>query len=169
MFDASLWELMLILVIGLLVVGPERLPGLARTAGQWLGRAKRMVNNARSDIERELRAEDIRQMMARQDQQIRELKDQLSETNASSQHEIRDIVRSARAKAPQQNAANPAETNDSHNGAGEAGAEADTDTPPDEPGTGHANADSPAAWAKQASQTLDDARDSQSRSAEHDS
>ena len=98
MFDASLWELMLILVIGLLVVGPERLPGVARTVGRWVGQARRIVSNARADIERELRAEDIRQMMAQQNEEIRELKDQLSTVSRDSQREIREIVKNAREK-----------------------------------------------------------------------
>ncbi len=60
MFDVGFWELTLIGVVTLLVVGPERLPGIARTAGLWLGKARRVVAAARAEVERELRVEELR-------------------------------------------------------------------------------------------------------------
>lgn len=63
MFDIGFWELLLIGVIMLLVVGPERLPSLARTAGMWMGRFKRMVGSVKSEIEEELRAEELKRMI----------------------------------------------------------------------------------------------------------
>ena len=53
MFDVGFFELMLIAVVALLVVGPERLPRLAKTAGLWVGKAKRFVSNVKTDIEQE--------------------------------------------------------------------------------------------------------------------
>ena len=66
MFDVGMWELGLIALIALLVVGPERLPGLARTAGAWLGRAKRFVTDVKADIDEELRVEELKRIMKEQ-------------------------------------------------------------------------------------------------------
>ncbi len=60
MFEIGFAELFLLGVIALLVVGPDRLPGLARTVGVWVGKAQRMVGQVRADIEREVRADEIR-------------------------------------------------------------------------------------------------------------
>ncbi|MER1967889.1 Sec-independent protein translocase protein TatB [Castellaniella sp. GW247-6E4] len=59
MFDVSFSELMLIGVIALIVIGPERLPKVARTVGHLLGRAQRYVNEVKSDIEREIDLKEI--------------------------------------------------------------------------------------------------------------
>ena len=74
MFDVGFWELLMIGVIGLLVVGPERLPEFARTIGKWVGQAQRMVRSVRADIERELETENLRNMINQQEKQIKELK-----------------------------------------------------------------------------------------------
>jgi sec-independent protein translocase protein TatB len=63
MFDIGFWELALIGVVALLVVGPERLPELARTVGKWVGRIRRYVTAVRDDIEREIRAEELKELM----------------------------------------------------------------------------------------------------------
>ena len=54
MFDVGFWEVSLIGVLALIVIGPERLPGVARTAGRWLGKARRMMADIKSDIKSEL-------------------------------------------------------------------------------------------------------------------
>lgn len=54
MFDIGFWELMVIAIIALLVVGPEHLPRLARDAGRWSGKIKRFINNTRRELEQEL-------------------------------------------------------------------------------------------------------------------
>lgn len=54
MFDVGFFELIIIFVLGLLVLGPERLPRVARTAGRWIGRARSMARNFQYEIEREL-------------------------------------------------------------------------------------------------------------------
>ncbi len=60
MFDLSFGELALIAVVALLVLGPERLPGAARTAGALMRRLRNSWQGVRSEIERELAAEDIK-------------------------------------------------------------------------------------------------------------
>ena len=59
MFDIGFWELSLIAVIGLLILGPERLPRVARTAGLWVSKLKRMVADVKSNIDEELRMEEL--------------------------------------------------------------------------------------------------------------
>jgi sec-independent protein translocase protein TatB len=60
--DVSFWELTVIGVVALLVVGPERLPELARTVGAWIGKARRMAYSVRSEIERELELDELRRL-----------------------------------------------------------------------------------------------------------
>ena len=55
MFDVGFWELALIGAVALIIVGPERLPGVAHTVGLWVGKARRMVRDVKADIDREIR------------------------------------------------------------------------------------------------------------------
>ncbi|MGD9387175.1 MAG: Sec-independent protein translocase protein TatB [Gammaproteobacteria bacterium] len=57
MFDIGFWELSLILLLALLILGPERLPGMVSTVGNWAGRAKFMARSLRMQVERELARE----------------------------------------------------------------------------------------------------------------
>jgi sec-independent protein translocase protein TatB len=66
MFDIGFWELGLIFVVALLVVGPERLPRLARTAGMWVGKARSIVRTVKEDIDRELAAEELKKNLSKQ-------------------------------------------------------------------------------------------------------
>ncbi|MET1081179.1 MAG: Sec-independent protein translocase protein TatB [Pseudomonas sp.] len=63
MFGISFGELLLIGLIALLVLGPERLPGAARTAGLWIGRLKRSFNAIKQEVEREIGADEIRRQL----------------------------------------------------------------------------------------------------------
>ena len=63
MFDVGFFELMLIGVIALLVIGPERLPKVARTAGMWFGRARRFVTSVKQDIDQEIRTEELKKVL----------------------------------------------------------------------------------------------------------
>ena len=55
MFDVGFWEIAIVAAVALVVVGPERLPPLARTVGLWIGKARRMVADVKADIDREVR------------------------------------------------------------------------------------------------------------------
>jgi sec-independent protein translocase protein TatB len=67
MFDVGFWELMIIGVVALLVIGPERLPAVARTVGLWAGRGRRLLTSVKADIDREIRAEELKRVI--EDQQ----------------------------------------------------------------------------------------------------
>ena len=73
MFDAGFLELVVIGVIALVIVGPERLPGIARKVGRWVAKARAIVNTTKSDIERELRTDEMRNMLIMQEEKIRNL------------------------------------------------------------------------------------------------
>lgn len=57
MFDIGFWELSMIMLLALLILGPERLPGMVSTIGNWAGRAKFMARSLRMQVERELARE----------------------------------------------------------------------------------------------------------------
>jgi len=65
-FDVGFWELMMIGLVALLVFGPERLPALARTAGLWLGRARRFLSTVKADIEQEIKTEELKRILNEQ-------------------------------------------------------------------------------------------------------
>lgn len=63
MFDVGFWELAIIAVVALVVIGPERLPSVARTAGKWFGKISRFVTSVKADIDRELKADEMKRVM----------------------------------------------------------------------------------------------------------
>lgn len=65
MFEFSFAELLLIMVVALVVIGPERLPKVARTMGLLWGRAQRYVNGVKADIERDMAIAELREMKAK--------------------------------------------------------------------------------------------------------
>ncbi|CAK0744127.1 Sec-independent protein translocase protein TatB [Gammaproteobacteria bacterium] len=66
MFEIGFWELVMVGVVALIVVGPERLPGLARTAGLWLGKARYFVSSVKAEIDREIKAEELKRLLEEQ-------------------------------------------------------------------------------------------------------
>ncbi len=77
MFDVGFWEILLILVLALVVIGPERLPGAARKAGYFVGKARRYIEGVRSEVESELDVNEFKRMLHNQEVQINELQQQL--------------------------------------------------------------------------------------------
>ena len=69
MFDIGFSELVVIAVVALVVIGPERLPTVARTLGALLGRLNRYVADVKSDVEREMRLEEMKKLRAEVEQQ----------------------------------------------------------------------------------------------------
>ena len=62
MFDIGFWEMAFIGVVALIVIGPERLPGVARTVGHWVGKGRRMLNEVKTDIKKEIREQDLQDL-----------------------------------------------------------------------------------------------------------
>ncbi len=67
MFDIGFWEILLIAVVALVVVGPERLPKLIRVTGLWIGRAQASLTAIRSEISKELRAQELQDALKKPD------------------------------------------------------------------------------------------------------
>ena len=75
MFDIGFSELMVIGVVALLVIGPEKLPRVARAVGHLLGRAQRYVNDVKSDINREIQLDELKKLQAEVTESARSLED----------------------------------------------------------------------------------------------
>jgi sec-independent protein translocase protein TatB len=108
MFDMGFTELMLIGIVALVVIGPERLPGVARTAGKYVGRLKRFMTTVKADVEQELRADELRQILSDQQSELDSLKDSITEAGRGVEQEfgLKDVI-STEAAAPEMTAAAP--------------------------------------------------------------
>ena len=73
MFDFGFSEMLLVAVVALIVVGPQRLPKVARTAGHLLGRLQRYVAEVKSDVSREMQLEELKKLQQQVQDQAREL------------------------------------------------------------------------------------------------
>ncbi len=87
MFDMGFTEMMLIGIVALIVIGPERLPGVARTAGKYFGRLKRFVTSVKADVEQELRADELREILAKQQRELDSLRDTISDAGRELENE----------------------------------------------------------------------------------
>lgn len=88
MFDIGFGELIIIGILGLLILGPERLPVAIRTVSLWLGRFKRSYRQIRSDIEKEIGADDIRRQLHNED---------IMQSLEKSKQELHDIAQQTHA------------------------------------------------------------------------
>jgi len=89
-------ELLLILVVALLVIGPERLPAAIRTASLWMGRFRRSFYKVKSEIERELNADEVRRQLHNESvlADIRETKAEVQKTASEARGSLDKIVHS---------------------------------------------------------------------------
>lgn len=96
MFNIGSFEVLLICVIALVVLGPERLPGAIRTAGLWIGRFRRSFYKVKSEIERELNADEIRRQLHNESvmAELEAAKGTVEETARDAQISINKIVSS---------------------------------------------------------------------------
>lgn len=80
MFDISLAEIGIIALVALLVIGPQKLPEVARSIGYWLGKVRHMVANAKSDMDREFKTDELRNLLTQQQGEMQELRKILDDT-----------------------------------------------------------------------------------------
>ncbi|OQX37654.1 MAG: twin arginine-targeting protein translocase TatB [Candidatus Sedimenticola endophacoides] len=78
----NLFELLLLGLVALLVVGPERLPKLAYTAGKWLGKGRSMINSVKLEIDKEIKAEEVKQILEEQRKKLNPLEEVIEETTS---------------------------------------------------------------------------------------
>ena len=95
MFDVSFGELMVIAVVALIVIGPEKLPKVARTLGLLAGRMQRYVATVKSDIERELRTEELRKLHGDITQATGKLESDMAQEIRHAQDAASDTVEAA--------------------------------------------------------------------------
>jgi sec-independent protein translocase protein TatB len=93
MFDVSFSELVLILVVGLIVFGPEKLPEVVRTTGMWIAKIKRSFTQMRSEIEREMGVDDIKRDLHNHTimQNLRDVQNDLQRTQRELQNLPYDV------------------------------------------------------------------------------
>ncbi|WP_299019874.1 Sec-independent protein translocase protein TatB [uncultured Photobacterium sp.] len=68
MFDIGFWELILISVVGLVVLGPERLPVAIRSVSRWVGAARNMANSVKDEISQELKIQELQENLKKAEQ-----------------------------------------------------------------------------------------------------
>lgn len=95
MFDIGFWEILLILVLALVVIGPERLPGAARRAGFLVGKARRYIEGVRSEVESEFDVGEFKRLLHNQEVQINELQQQLKAGTNEINSDINEISSAA--------------------------------------------------------------------------
>jgi sec-independent protein translocase protein TatB len=105
-FDIGFSELLLIGVVALLVLGPERLPRAARIAGLWMRRARASWYSLRSEFERELADEDLRRSIRQGAEAAKSLQQDMGDTARALRTELDSVAASASAPVP--DSANPA-------------------------------------------------------------
>jgi sec-independent protein translocase protein TatB len=101
MFDIGFWELVMIGVVALVVVGPERLPALARTVGLWTGKARQMIGSVKAEIDRELKAEELKRIMQEQAQStgLHEIIEETTHEVAGAREELARVAQADQAAA----------------------------------------------------------------------
>ena len=77
MFDFGFWEIALILIISLIILGPERLPVFASQLGSFVKRIKDFANNVKRNIENESRMKDLEKIIERQKDELSEFEDKI--------------------------------------------------------------------------------------------
>lgn len=96
MFDIGFFELLVVGIVALLVLGPERLPTAARTCGLWLGRVRRSLTSIQSEIREELRMDELKRTTAIQKEQLeRELEEMRKPFQSSAPSDDADTKASA--------------------------------------------------------------------------
>jgi sec-independent protein translocase protein TatB len=97
MFDVGFWELALIALVALIVIGPERLPKVARTVGLWLGRGRRFIANVKADIDREIKTEELKEILEKQTRKANPMHEILEETRQDLSQIKQDAEKSVQA------------------------------------------------------------------------
>jgi sec-independent protein translocase protein TatB len=110
MFDIGISEIAVIAVVALVVIGPERLPKVARTVGTLLGRAQRYVNDVKAEVNREMELDELRKLQTEMQDAARGVQEQVSTAGAEMQSAVHDMEKQLHDDAAPAAAANsPAE------------------------------------------------------------
>jgi len=148
MFDISFFELLMIAIVALLVLGPERLPKAARFAGLWVRRARAQWYSVKSELENELAADELKRSLQQTQASLREVQDDLQRSGESVRRELESVGRDVQSAVPTQADADHVEPDRA------APVQAETASTPD--GGPDADAVQPPAVAHEPSATHDD-------------
>ena len=91
MFDIGFSEIVVIAVVALIVLGPERLPKAARTMGHLFGRLQRYVNDVKSDINREMELDELKKIQQEVKSAAREMEQSVTSAASSVESGMRDV------------------------------------------------------------------------------
>ena len=91
MFDIGFSEMMIVAVVALVVLGPERLPRVARQAGQWMGKLQRYVSDVKSDINRQMELEELRKLQSEVKDAAANLEKSFKSSVAEAQSDFNEI------------------------------------------------------------------------------
>jgi len=94
MFDIGFSEIVVIAVVALIVIGPERLPKAARTMGHLFGRLQRYVNDVKADISREMELDELRKLQREVQTAAADLKSSVESMGRDVESGVRDVERS---------------------------------------------------------------------------
>jgi sec-independent protein translocase protein TatB len=108
MFDFGFTEMMIIAVIGLVVIGPERLPKVAKQAGQWLGKLRRYVDDVKSDINRQMELQELKNLQGELTETAREVESSMQSTISQVQSDFEEVQQSIGGGTASGSAAEPA-------------------------------------------------------------
>ena len=100
MFDVGFSELIVIGIVALVVIGPERLPGVARTAGHLLGRLQRYVSDVKSDISREMQLDELKKLQSEMQDSARNLEQSLKGEMRSVEQNVEQTWQSVHSASP---------------------------------------------------------------------
>jgi len=95
MFEIGFSELIVIAIVALVVIGPERLPKVARTAGHLLGRLRRYVNDVKADINREIQLDELKTLQTSIQESARDLRQDIASEKQIIKLSIDQTVKSA--------------------------------------------------------------------------
>jgi len=98
MFDIGFSELLVIAVVALIVIGPERLPRVARTLGHLFGRMQRYVNDVKADINREMQFEELKKLQTEMEQAARSIETGVTDQVRGAEDELNRIAKTAAAE-----------------------------------------------------------------------
>ena len=82
MFDIGFWEILLIGVLALVVLGPERLPKAARTIGYWVGKSRRYIEGVKQEVASEFDATELKRLLHNQEVQLKELQSKVNDSQS---------------------------------------------------------------------------------------
>ena len=94
MFDIGLSEMAVLAVVALVVLGPERLPKVARQAGLWMSKLRRYVDDVKSDINRQMELTELRNLQAQVTDAARDLKSSVESGVAEAQSQFNEVQQS---------------------------------------------------------------------------